>query len=324
MVKPKVFITRRWPKEAEERLKKIFDVTLNQDDKVLSNNEIAEGFYNHDALACTVSDTIDENIIKSGKTGKGKIIANFGVGFNHIDLNACKKYKIVVTNTPDILTDATADLAILLMLMVSRRSKEGEYEIENNKWAGWRSTHLLGSELSHKTLGIIGFGRIGQAVAKRAYFGFNMKIKYYNRSKKNIDLSFEAEEINNITELCKSSDFLSLHCPGGYKNKHLVDHDVLNAMKKTGYLINTARGDLINEISLVEALNTNQIAGAGLDVFENEPNINPLFFKAKNLTMLPHLGSATLETRDAMGNKVFENLKKYFKTGEVIDPVNLG
>ena len=324
MVKPKVFITRRWPKEAEERLKKIFDVTLNQDDKVLSNNEIAEGFYNHDALACTVSDTIDENIIKSGKTGKGKIIANFGVGFNHIDLNACKKYKIVVTNTPDILTDATADLTILLMLMISRRSKEGEFEIENNKWAGWRPTHLLGSELSHKTLGIIGFGRIGQAVAKRAYFGFNMKIKYYNRSKKNIDLSFEAEEINNIIELCKSSDFLSLHCPGGNKNKHLVDHDVLNAMKKTGYLINTARGDLINEISLVEALNTNQIAGAGLDVFENEPNINPLFLKARNLTMLPHLGSATLETRTAMGNKVFENLKKYFKTGKVIDPVNLG
>lgn len=324
MAKPKVFITRRWPKDAEEQLKKYFEVTLNIDDKILSNNEIAEAFYNHDALACTVSDTIDENIIKSGKAGRGRIIANFGVGFNHIDLKSCKQHNVIVTNTPDVLTNATADLTILLMLMISRRTKEGENEIKNNMWTGWRPTHLLGSELSHKTLGIIGLGRIGQAVARRAYFGFNMKIKYYNRSKKNLGLSFQAEQISNIYDLCKTSDFLSLHCPGGYKNKHLINHQVLSTMKKTGYLINTARGDLINETNLIEALNTNQIAGAGLDVFENEPNINPLFLKAKNLTMLPHLGSATLETRNAMGNKVFDNLKKYFDTGEVIDPVNLG
>ena len=323
MGKPKVFVTRRWPEIAENQLKKYFDVTLNLNDKALSNKELQDAFYNHDAIAPTVSDMIDENIIKSGKSGRGKIISNFGVGFSHIDINACQKYEIKVSNTPDVLTDATADLTILLMLMVSRRSKEGEYQINNNLWPGWSPTHLLGSELTNKTLGIIGLGRIGQAVAKRAFFGFNMKIKFYNRSKKNLDFSFKAEQINSIYDLCKSSDFLTVHCPGGKDNKYLIDQRVFNAMKKTAYLINTARGDVVHENSLLEALKNNTIAGAGLDVFENEPNINPLLLKSKNLIMLPHLGSATKETRNAMGLKVIDNLRKFFDSGEVIDPVPL-
>ena len=323
MGKPKVFVTRRWPEIAENQLKKYFDVTLNLNDKALSNKELQDAFYNHDAIAPTVSDMIDENIIKSGKSGRGKIISNFGVGFSHIDINACQKYEIKVSNTPDVLTDATADLTILLMLMVSRRSKEGEYQINNNLWPGWSPTHLLGSELTNKTLGIIGLGRIGQAVAKRAFFGFNMKIKFYNRSKKNLDFSFKAEQINSICDLCKSSDFLTVHCPGGKDNKYLIDQKVFNAMKKTAYLINTARGDVVHENSLLEALKNNTIAGAGLDVFENEPNINPLLLKSKNLIMLPHLGSATKETRNAMGLKVIDNLRKFFDSGEVIDPVPL-
>ena len=323
MGKPKVFVTRRWPEIAENQLKKYFDVTLNLNDKALSNKELQDAFYNHDAIAPTVSDMIDENIIKSGKSGRGKIISNFGVGFSHIDINACQKYEIKVSNTPDVLTDATADLTILLMLMVSRRSKEGEYQINNNLWPGWSPTHLLGSELTNKTLGIIGLGRIGQAVAKRAFFGFNMKIKFYNRSKKNLDFSFKAEQINSIYDLCKSSDFLTVHCPGGKDNKYLIDQRVFNAMKKTAYLINTARGDVVHENSLLEALKNNTIAGAGLDVFESEPNINPLLLKSKNLIMLPHLGSATKETRNAMGLKVIDNLRKFFDSGEVIDPVPL-
>jgi len=323
MGKPKVFVTRRWPEIAENQLKKYFDVTLNLNDKALSNKELQDAFYNHDAIAPTVSDMIDENIIKSGKSGRGKIISNFGVGFSHIDINACQKYEIKVSNTPDVLTDATADLTILLMLMVSRRSKEGEYQINNNLWPGWSPTHLLGSELTNKTLGIIGLGRIGQAVAKRAFFGFNMKIKFYSRSKKNLDFSFKAEQINSIYDLCKSSDFLTVHCPGGKDNKYLIDQRVFNAMKKTAYLINTARGDVVHENSLLEALKNNTIAGAGLDVFENEPNINPLLLKSKNLIMLPHLGSATKETRNAMGLKVIDNLRKFFDSGEVIDPVPL-
>jgi len=323
MGKPKVFVTRRWPEIAENQLKKYFDVTLNLNDKALSNKELQDAFYNHDAIAPTVSDMIDENIIKSGKSGRGKIISNFGVGFSHIDINACQKYEIKVSNTPDVLTDATADLTILLMLMVSRRSKEGEYQINNNLWPGWSPTHLLGSELTNKTLGIIGLGRIGQAVAKRAFFGFNMKIKFYSRSKKNLDFSFKAEQINSIYDLCKSSDFLTVHCPGGKDNKYLIDQRVFNAMKKTAYLINTARGDVVHENSLLEALKNNTIAGAGLDVFESEPNINPLLLKSKNLIMLPHLGSATKETRNAMGLKVIDNLRKFFDSGEVIDPVPL-
>ena len=323
MLKPKVFVTRRWPKIAEENLKNFFDVTLNNDDKPLSNSELAEAFYYHDALAPTVSDMIDETIIKKGHQGRGKIISNFGVGINHIDVQACKNFDITLTNTPDVLTDATADLTMLLMLMISRRSREGENEIRTGNWTGWRPTHLLGNQVKNKTLGIIGMGRIGQAVAKRAAIAFGMKIKFYNRSNINKKFNFEASQVPNIMDLCKSSDFISLHCPGGINNKHIINYRVLSAMKKSAFLINTARGDLLDEEALCKALNEKLIAGAGLDVFENEPSINFSLLSAPNLVLLPHLGSATLETRNAMGNRVLDNLKQFFDNEKPTDQIHL-
>ena len=319
MQKPTIFVTRRWPKETVEEMKKFFEVTINQDDRPLTQSEIADGFESHDALAPTVSDNIDQNIIKKGS---GKIIANYGVGFSHIDLEACKENNVTVTNTPDVLTDATADLTILLMLMISRRAIEGAKEIETKSWMGWRPTHLVGSDLSGKTLGIIGMGRIGEAVAKRALFGFKMKIIFYNRSKKD-NLNFKAEQVKNITEIFEKSDFISLHCPGGNNNKNIINEKSLQLMKKSTFLINTARGELIEENSLCKALNNDQIAGAGLDVYNNEPDINPKLLKTKNVVLLPHLGSATSKARNAMGFKVIENLKSYFNSGKGIDIVKL-
>ena len=312
MTKPKVFLTRKWPLKAEEALSKIFEVTFNKTDSPLTKEEIANGFYNLDALAPTVSDIIDDYIIEKGSKGKGKIIANFGVGTNHIDLNSCKKNNVLVTNTPDVLTNATADLTILLMLMVSRRTREGESELRSGLWKGWSPTHLMGSQMSDKVLGIIGMGRIGQAVARRACLGFNMKIIFFNRSKLSKKLGFQSKQVNSLKELCENSDYISLHCPSNKETKNIIDSQSIKNMKKDAILINTARGDIIDEVALSIALKNKFIGGAGLDVFSQEPKINPKLKDAPNTVFLPHLGSATLETRNAMGFKVLENLKFFF------------
>ena len=315
----KIFVTRRLLKENEDKLKELFDVTLNTNDKIYKPEEIIEQSKGFDGILSSVTDPINADTI-SKLSESIKIIANGAVGFGNIDIKAAREKNIAVTNTPDVLTDATADLTILLMLMISRKAIEGAKEIETKSWMGWRPTHLVGSDLSGKTLGLIGMGRIGEAVAKRALFGFKMKIIFYNRSKKD-NLNFKAEQMKNITELFEKSDFISLHCPGGDNNKNIINEKSLQLMKKSTFLINTARGELIEENSLCKALNNDQIAGAGLDVYNNEPDINPKLLKAKNVVLLPHLGSATSKARNAMGFKVIENLKSYFNSGKGIDIV---
>ena len=321
MTKPKVFLTRRWPIEAELTLSKSFNVTLNKSDLPLSRDQIAKGFSTHDALAPTVSDKIDSYIIESGANGKGKIISNFGVGINHIDLKTCKNFHIPVTNTPGVLTDATADLTLLLMLMISRRAGEGERELRSGLWSGWTPTHLMGSQMSNKVLGIVGMGRIGQAVAKRASLGFNMKVFFYNRSKIESNFSFNCRQIDSLMELCKKSDFISLHCPGDKSTKHIINSEMISYMKKSAFIINSSRGDVLDENAVANALEKGSISGAGLDVFNGEPIINPNLLKAPNTVFLPHLGSATLETRTAMGLKVSENLEAFFKKDKPPDLV---
>ena len=320
MSNPKVLQTRRWPKAAEQALNALFDVTVDAEDRPLSREALIEGVKTHDAIAVTVTDKIDADVIAAAAEGQCQIIANFGVGVNHIDLAAAAKHGLPVANTPGVLTDATADIAMTLMLMACRRAAEGEREIRNNAWSGWRPTHLLGMDFSGKTVGIIGMGRIGKAVARRCALGFGMKVVFYNRSKVTDCGDINAVQLDTVEEVCAKADIVSLHCPGGDETRHILSASALAAIPSHGLVINTARGDVIDEDALAKALHDGQIGGAGLDVFQGEPVINPSLLSAPNTVFLPHLGSATIETRNAMGMMVVENLKAHFAGEKLPNP----
>jgi lactate dehydrogenase-like 2-hydroxyacid dehydrogenase len=320
MSNPKVLQTRRWPQAAEQALNALFDVTVDAEDRPLSREALIEGVKTHDAIAVTVTDKIDADVIAAAAEGQCQIIANFGVGVNHIDLAAAASHGLPVANTPGVLTDATADIAMTLMLMACRRAAEGEREIRNNAWSGWRPTHLLGMDFSGKTVGIIGMGRIGKAVARRCALGFGMKVVFYNRSKVTDCGDINAVQLDTVEEVCAKADIVSLHCPGGDETRHILSASALAAMPSHGLVINTARGDVIDEDALAKALHDGQIGGAGLDVFQGEPVINPSMLSAPNTVFLPHLGSATIETRNAMGMMVVENLKAHFAGEKLPNP----
>lgn len=312
-MKKKLILTRRWPQSVEQALAQQYDCEFNLTDKPFTTAQIHDALRNADALLTTVTDKLDSNALNIDNP-RTRIIANYGVGYSHIDTSAAKQRGITITNTPDVLSDCTADLAMTLMLMVARRAGEGERELRNNQWTGWRPTHMIGTKVSGKTLGIIGFGRIGRAMANRAHYGFGMNIKVFNRSAiaPEVLATVQAEQIQTINELASCSDFISLHCPGGAENTHLINKDIFDAMKSDAYLINTARGEVVDENALIKALTEKSIAGAGLDVFDNEPDINPRFSELDNAVLLPHLGSATRETRDGMGFRVAANLESFF------------
>ena len=321
MTKPSIFVTRRWPAAAEAALSEHFTVTFNEDDAPLSKDQLIEGFATHDIAAPTVSDSIDADIVNAGAGGSCRMIANYGVGVNHIDLAAAASHGIPVSNTPGVLTDATADLAMTLMLMLCRRAGEGERELRAGDWAGWRPTHLVGQAMTGKRLGIIGMGRIGKAVAHRAHFGFGMDIGCFNRSPVADGAGVGATQYDSVAALCAASDFVSLHCAATPDTFEILNAEALAAMSADAYVINTARGDVVNEAALVAALESGAIAGAGLDVFQGEPAVNPAILAAPNTVLLPHLGSATRETRVAMGLKVVANARA-FAAGEALpDPV---
>lgn len=322
MEKPRIFVTRRWPDAVEQTLKEHFEPTFNLDDKPYDDTTIKSAIANHDALLPTVTDKIGPGVFDQ-KNITTQIIANYGVGYSHIDIEAAKANGIAVTNTPDVLSECTADIAITLMLMSSRRAGEGERELRAGEWSGWRPTHLVGQKMSGKTLGIIGFGRIGQETAKRAHFGFGMKILVKNRSaiSQYILDQYSATQVCSDEELLANSDFVSLHCPGGDANRHLINDTALRAMKPTAYLINTARGEVIDEDALAAALQNGIIAGAGLDVFDGEPVVRESLLNCDNAVLLPHLGSATRETREAMGLRVIDNLFDFFAGKEPRDRV---
>lgn len=312
MSKPKVIVTRRWPEKVEAELQALFDVELNADDRPMTEDEIRDAMTRADAVCPTVSDKVGAAVF-DGET-RAKILGNFGVGFNHIDIDAARAAGVTVTNTPGVLTDCTADIALTLILMAARRAGEGEREVRDHAWTGWRPTHLLGTSVTGKTLGIIGMGRIAKAVAKRAHHGFGMDVVFYNRSKVDEDeaRSLGARQVDSVEEVLEASDFVSLHCPGGEETYHLMNAERIARMKPSAFLINTARGDVVDEQALADALNSGAIAGAGLDVYQGEPDIASVLLNAKNTVLLPHLGSATDETRTAMGMKVVENLKAFF------------
>lgn len=313
MNKPKIIVTRRWPAPVEERLKSLYDVQLNETDTPMSADELKAALQTADAVLPTVTDAITADVLNVPNK-RTKIIGNFGVGYNNIDINAAKQQGIIVTNTPHVLTDCTADIAMLLLLMSARRAAEGERLIYKNQWQGWGPTQLMGQKVTGKTLGLIGFGRIAQATAKKAHFGFGMKILCYAPHAPATEIldEYQATYCPTVEELLKQADFVSLHCPGGAATKHLINADRLKLMQSTAHLINTARGDVVDSKALIKALQERWIAGAGLDVYEGEPNINPEFLTLDNVSLLPHLGSATIETRIAMGNRVVDNIDAFF------------
>ena len=320
--KPSVFVTRRWPAAVESGLLDHFDVTLNEDDIPLSQNALKDAFQNHDAVFTTATDKIDRGVL-SGEAIRARLIGNFGVGFNNIDTETAASLGIAVTNTPDVLTDATADLALALILAVARRIGEGERHLRDGAWTGWRPTHMMGRQVTGKTLGIIGYGRIGQATARRAHHGFGMPIKVYSRSAVDqaVLADTQAEQVGSLEDLLAGSDFVSLHCPASAATRHLINTERLGHMKPDAFLINTGRGELVDEKALIAALDARTIAGAGLDVFEEEPRVPPGLLNRSDVVLLPHLGSATLETREAMGFRVLENAAAFFAGQEPLDRV---
>lgn len=323
MAKPRVLVTRRWPQAVEARLSEIFDAQLNLGDKPLTPDQFRAAIREYDAILPTVTDKIGAPALECDKP-QTRILANYGVGYSHIDLNRVNQHGIVVTNTPDVLSECTADLAMTLMLMVARRAGEGERELRAGQWSGWRPTHLVGTKVSGKTLGIVGYGRIGQEMARRAHHGFGMKILAFNRSPvaPEVLAQCQATQVASLDEMLPECDFVSLHCPGGAENRHLINAARLARMRPDAFLINTARGEVIDEAALMQALWFDTIGGAALDVFDGEPVINPQLLESDRLVMLPHLGSATREAREAMGFRVIDNLQDFFSGREPRDRVN--
>lgn len=313
-MKPRVIVTRRWPAAVEQILAERFDTTFNQGDAPLGPTELKAAFLNFDAILPTVSDKLPASVFPDADI-RTKILANFGVGFSHIDTDAARARGIAVTNTPGVLTDCTADIGMSLLLSVARRAGEGERQVRAGQWAGWCPTHMIGTKVTGKTIGIIGMGRIGKAMAKRAHFGFDMDVVFYNRSKVDDEetRAMGARQLANIEEVLAASDFVSLHCPGGAENRHLINAERLAAMKRGAFLINTARGDVVDQKALVAALDSGTIAGAGLDVYDGEPDVPGALMRMENVVLLPHLGSATEETRVAMGMKAVDNLTAFFE-----------
>ncbi|GFE50831.1 D-glycerate dehydrogenase [Roseobacter cerasinus] len=314
MAKPSVLVTRRWPAAVEQKLAADYDVAFNRSDRPLSAGDFREAIQRYDAVLPTVTDQIGPEALEVERP-QTKILANYGVGYRHIDVDVAKSCGIAVTNTPDVLSECTADLAMTLLLMVARRASEGEREMRAGQWLGWRPTHLLGTKVSGKTLGIVGFGRIGQEMARRAHFGFGMQIVVYSRSPVPSDVlrQFGATQVPTLDALLPQCDFISLHCPGGAQNAKMIGARQLDLMKPDAYLINTARGEVVDEHALAQALMFDLIGGAALDVFEREPAVHPMLAQCDNLVMLPHMGSATREARQAMGLRVLDNLNDFFQ-----------
>ncbi|MFN0099596.1 MAG: 2-hydroxyacid dehydrogenase [Gemmatimonadaceae bacterium] len=312
----RVLVTHRLPVRVEAELRARFDVQLAEDDAPLTPEALARGLAECDAILPTVTDRMPASFFARSAGAppwRCRIIANFGVGVNHIALEAASAAGIVVTNTPDVLTQDTADLTILLMLTLLRRSAEGERELRAGRWTGWRPTHLLGRRLSGRTLGIVGFGRIGRAVAQRARLGFGMHVLAWTRTiPTDPALRGGVEFVPALDALLPRVDILSLHCPASPETRHLLDARALALLRPEAVLINAARGDVVDEAALVDALERGRLAGAALDVFEHEPAVHPGLLRRDDVVLLPHQGSGTVESREAMGLRAMENLFTFF------------
>ena len=301
----KLLITRKLPERVLARAREGFDVAVRDNTAPLTDSELIDSLQTFDAVIPTLGDAYSAEVFAKVPNPRAKLLANFGVGYNHIDVAAAARSGVAVSNTPGAVTDATADIALTLMLMTCRRAGEGERLVRSGQWDGWHPTQLLGLHMSGKTLGVVGMGRIGQAIAQRAHFGFGMSVKYFNRSAK--DVPFPAEQVLTLNELASQVDVLVVAVPGGAETKHLINADVLASMQSHARIVNIARGDVICEADLINALQGGQIAGAGLDVYEFEPRVPQALIDMENVTLLPHLGTSALEVRENMGLMAVDN-----------------
>jgi lactate dehydrogenase-like 2-hydroxyacid dehydrogenase len=320
--RPKLIVTRRLTRPVEAVLAREFDTILNRDDTRMDETALRAALRMGDAVMCTVGDRITASTLNV-RPRRARFLCNVGVGVDHIDLLAARENGLAVSNTPDVLTECTADLTIALMLATMRRMGEAERELRAGEWTGWRPTHMLGARVHGRTLGIIGFGRIGRAVARRARHGFGMPVLFHTPHPPltSVYEALGARPAASLDALLKSSDVVSLHCPANELTRGLMNANRIARMREGAFLINTARGDLIDEGSLIEALHAKRIAGAGLDVFQDEPHVSATLLGLDNVVVLPHIGSATFETRTEMGMRAVDNLRAFFNGRPLRDPV---
>jgi glyoxylate reductase len=312
--KPLVIVTRKLPEVVETRMRELFDAQLNHDDKPMSPAQLAEAMRTADVLVPTITDKIDAGLLAQAGE-KLRLIANFGNGVDNIDVASAVQRGITVTNTPGVLTEDTADMTMALIMAVSRRIPEGAQVLTSEDWAGWSPTWMLGRRITGKRLGIVGMGRIGQAVARRAK-AFGLQIHYHNRRRisTEIEESLEATWWDSLDQMIARMDIVTVHCPHTPATFHLLSARRLKLMKADALLVNTARGEIVDEAALIRQIEAGELGGAGLDVFEHEPSVNPRLLKlakAQKVVLLPHMGSATHEGRTDMGEKVIVNIKTF-------------
>lgn len=306
----KLLITRPMPDRVLAAARARFDVTLRERTEVLTADELRAALRDFDVVLPTLGDRFQADVFADVPAPRARLLANFGVGYNHIDVAAARAAGVAVTNTPGAVTDATADIALALILMTARRLGEGERAVRANRWGGWGPTQMLGTHVSGKTVGIIGLGRIGKAIARRCHFGFGMEVIFHNRSAV-ADPGVPARQVT--LEQAMAADFVVVAVPGGAATRHLIDARALAAMRPEGYFINISRGDVVDEAALIAALQAGQIAGAGLDVYEFEPAVPAALIAMENVVLLPHLGTAALEVRENMGLMAVDNLMAHLE-----------
>lgn len=307
-MKPQILITRTLPDAVLDAAREVFDVTLRKDHRPLNVDEAASALANYDGILPTLGDAFNAEAFAKAPKLRAKILANFGVGYNHIDVKAAHTAGVEVSNTPGAVTDATADIAMTLILSTARRASEGERMVRAGKWNGWTPVQMLGMHVTGKTVGIIGMGRIGKAIAKRCHMGFDMEVIFHNRSQVE-DVGVPAQQLADATAVAQKADIVVITVPGGAETHHLVGKGFFQAMKSDAIFINISRGDVVDENALVEALKDGEISGAGLDVYEFEPKVPQALIEMENTVLLPHLGTAALDVRVAMGMMSVENLK---------------
>lgn len=298
----KLLVSRALPDSVMAALAEHFDVTCRDTTQPMDLSECRAALADHDVILPTLGDAFGADAFTGAIRARG--LANFGVGYNHIDVDAARKASLVVTNTPGAVTDATADIALTLILMTARRAGDGERLVRAGDWHGWHPTQLLGMHVSGKTLGVIGMGRIGQAIAKRCHHGFGMDVVFHNRSEKAID---GARQLATVAEVCAAADIVVTAVPASPETHHIIDDQALAAMQPHAIFVNIARGDVVDEAALIAALQSSQIAGAGLDVYEQEPTVPDALKALENVTLLPHMGTAALEVREDMGRMAMDN-----------------
>lgn len=307
---PRLLITRRLPDRVLSQALTRYDVTQREDTAALTEAEALAALMDYDAVLPTLGDRFTAGVFARAPAPRARILANFGVGYNHIDVAGARASGIVVSNTPGAVTDATADIALTLMLMTARRAGEGERLVRSGAWTGWQPTQMLGLHLSGKRLGIVGYGRIGKAIARRAHFGFGMEVHFYNRSPV-ADPGLPAHQVASLAGVM-AQDVVVVAVPGGPATRHLINASALAAMQPHGILVNISRGDVIDEAALIAALQEGRIGGAGLDVYEHEPVVPDALKALENTVLLPHLGTAALEVRESMGLMALDNLNAFF------------